>query len=541
MSDPAKKNAQKLAEYGIPRNPDPEIPEDVFPVPSGEYGYEVCARKIFPYAVKDMQEGLLMRGTSVMETSTDPLGDIVLSPVTPERFVCKLEGFGARIARRETISEKGSSRTVWRTTTFPVQSAKILLNSESARIFLPAIRQVVPCPIAIVNGSDIDILKKGYHRHAGGTLITGGNVCEDIPIAEACKEILGLLSDFAFQTPGDRSRAVASFISPALKFGGWINDDFPLDLSEADKSQTGKSWRFKMLSAIYGCRVAAITNEAKGGVGSLDEKVSKAMIEGRQFISLQNIRGRVDSTILEESIRGQGVTTARALRVCVDVDTRPFLWQLSTNGADLTRDLANRSIVTRIRKQPEGYKFRRYPEGDVLEYIKANRPRLLGAVFSIIREWARLGRPRTEEMRHDFRGWVQALDYIVQHIMKLHPLLDSHKAEQERVGNPCLQWLREVARCVYDAGLEGESMSTARFIEPAEEEGIPYPANIPPRGEEASYARAGRALKKAYQSDHDTDGILEVGEFFVIREKVTTYCEEQRRDKEQTKYTVRKR
>jgi len=225
----------------------------------------------------------------------------------------------------------------------------------------------------------------------------------------------------------------------------------------------------------------------------------------------------------------------------MDVDTRWFLWQMSTNGADLTRDLALRSVITRISKQPEGYKFKRYAEGDAVEHIKANRPRWLGAVFAILREWHRRGSPRTDEMRHDFRGWVQSLDYIVTEIMGLAPLLEGHKAEQERVGNPCLQWLREVARCVFEAGQEGVPLLTAQLIEPAEEEGVFFPSSIPERGTEATYKRAGRAIKKAFQSDSDNDGVLEVGEFTIAREKVLTFDEGQRRDIEKTHYVIRRR
>ncbi len=540
MSEQAEKFKDVMRLKGV-FIPDDEIPKDVFPVPAGCFGNERCAAKIFHSVTEKKPGDMLMRGTTVMETSQDPLGDIVLAPVTKERLVCKLESYGHRIARHETIKEKsGQERTVWRTTTFPVQSANLLLVSDAAREFIPPIRRLVPCPIAIIEAGEMAILKSGYHRHSGGTLITGGDV-EKIPLEQARQAIIELLSDFAFQSPGDQSRAVASFITPALKFGDWISDDFPVDLSEANKSQTGKSYRFKMLAAIYGCRVASITNDQRGGVGSLDEKVSKAMIEGRQFISLQNIRGRVDSQILEEAIRGQGVVTARALRVCMDVDTRWFLWQMSTNGADLTRDFANRCIITRISKQVEGYKFKRYAEGDAVDHIKANRPRWLGAVFAILREWHRRGSPRTDEMRHDFRGWVQSLDYIVTEIMGLAPLLEGHKAEQERVGNPCLQWLREVARCVFEAGLEGVPLLTAQLIEPAEEEGISGPTAIREKSGEPTYARAGRAIKKAFQSDSDNDGVLEVGEFTITREKVLTFDEGQRRDIEKTHYVIRRR
>jgi hypothetical protein len=81
-----------------------------------------------------------------------------------------------------------------------------------------------------------------------------------------------LLSDFDFVTASDKSRAVASFIAPALRFGRLIGADFPLDLAEADESQSGKTYRQKVACAIYGEKPYVIARR-ENGVGSLDESI----------------------------------------------------------------------------------------------------------------------------------------------------------------------------------------------------------------------------------------------------------------------------
>ena len=50
----------------------------------------------------------------------------------------------------------------------------------------------------------------------------------------------------------------------------------------------------------------------------------------------------------------------------------------------------------------------------------------MGAIFAVIKAWMDAGSPRTTESRHDFREWVRVLDWIVQNIFKLPPLLDGH-------------------------------------------------------------------------------------------------------------------
>jgi hypothetical protein len=333
--------------------------------------------------------------------------------------------------------------------------------------------------------------------------VTGGEQVPTIDLDEAVELLATALLDFDFPDGGDASRAMASLISPAMKMGGWIDDDFPLDLAEADQSQSGKSFRFKMIHAIYREHPSAIT-QAAGGVGSLDERVSRALITGRPFISFDNFRGRMDSQIMETAIRGLGKVAARALRAEADIDVTPFIWQLSTNGAELTRDLANRAVITRIRKRPDTHEFKTYPEGDVISHIKAYQPKYLGAVHAVIREWVSQGRPMTTERRHDFRKWCQTMDWIVQNIFGLPPLLDGHREEQMRTANPRLQWLRDISRAIINAGYAGESLTAADFGEAAEDHDLPLPGSK--TSNESIDMRVGRLLGRLFK-DHEGDTI----------------------------------
>lgn len=229
----------------------------------------------------------------------------------------------------------------------------------------------------------------------------------------------------------------------------------------------------------------------------MDETLSRSLIAGKPFICFSNFRGRLESALLETAIRGQGRVECRALRVAATVDCSPFNWQLSTNGAELTRDLANRAIVTRIRKNPPSYAWREYPEGDLLAHVKANQGFYLGCVHAVIMEWARHGRPTTNEGRHDFRGWCQAMDWIVRNIFKLPPLLDGHQEQQARVGNPALQWLRGVAIAVVKQGLTGDTMTASALADLSEEEDLALPGRAGCR--DAPNMQIGRAMGKLFK------------------------------------------
>jgi hypothetical protein len=475
------------------------IPCEIFPVPAGEIGHDLASRHIF--SVVGPTNRLFMRGTLVHEVAADDTDAFAMVPVAAKRLVSLIETFGARVMRREA-REDGTLR--WRAATFPSSSADVALSSDGAREFLPRIRQMVSSHVLIPDGATgTAVIGKGYHPHAGGTFVTGGEEVPTVELGEAVELLAACLIDFDFPDGGDASRAMASLISPAMKMGGWIDDDFPLDLAEADQSQSGKSFRFKMIHAIYREHPSAIT-QAAGGVGSLDERVSRALITGRPFISFDNFRGRMDSQIMETAIRGLGKVAARALRAEADIDVTPFLWQLSTNGAELTRDLANRAVITRIRKRADTHQFQTYPEGDIVSHIKAHQPRYLGAVHAVIRDWAAKGRPLTTERRHDFRRWCQSMDWIVQNIFGLPPLLDGHREEQMRTANPRLQWLRDIARAIINAGYTGEALTAADFGEAAEDHDLPLPGSK--SVSESIDMRVGRLLGRLFK-DQEGDTI----------------------------------
>jgi hypothetical protein len=158
--------------------------------------------------------------------------------------------------------------------------------------------------------------------------------------------------------------------------------------------------------------------------------------------------------------------------------------------------------VTKITKRPADARFKTFPEGDLLQHVKANQSRYLGAVFAIVREWIHHGRPRSDESRHDFREWTQSLDWIITEIMSMPPLMDGHREEQLRTANPQLQWLRLIAIEVIKtkAGVELSAMDIVEF---ADDTDIALPARAGTR--EEPHMTVGRIMKKVFRdagSDH---------------------------------------
>ena len=271
-------------------------------------------------------------------------------------------------------------------------------------------------------------------------------------LEQAVEFLTCLLSEFDFMTAGDRSRAIASLLTPALKLSGLIKGPIPVDVAEANASQAGKTYRQKMVAALYNQNLAVVTKRA-GGVGSMEETFSDHLVKGHAFIQFDNVRGKLDSQVLESFLTAGTHFPARVpYHGTVDVDPSKFILFISSNGFEATKDLVNRASIIRINKR-EGHQFRSHEGKDDLQMTFELQQVWYGAVIRIIEEWDEQGRPKTNDTRHDMREWCQTLDWIVQNIFHAAPLMDDHEEAKTRAASPQLTFLRTLAIAVQE-GLE---------------------------------------------------------------------------------------
>jgi hypothetical protein len=108
----------------------------------------------------------------------------------------------------------------------------------------------------------------------------------------------------------------------------------------------------------------------------------------------------------------------------------------------------NRSIITNNQKQPLGYDSEaKLPWGEAfIRRIERKQAIYLGAVHTVLREWIQKGKPRTNEGRHNFSAWVQSVDWIVQNLFLLHPLMDDRAVSQEILSDKTLARLVSPSR-----------------------------------------------------------------------------------------------
>lgn len=429
-----------------------------------------------------------------------------------------------RPAAARSLFEKYARLFAWRTgqkgelvlkpVTCAQDMAEALLLSAEAAKYLPRVQGLINCPVLREAGSELVVAGPGYDE-VTRLLVTGGTLPPLVELSEAVARLASLFYDFEFQSEGDRARALASLISPALQMGGFLKGRVPADVAEADQSQSGKTYRQKIIAAVYNEKVSLVTNR-QGGVGSVDESLNQQLVAGRPFIQFDNFRGRFDSAHLEAFLTADGTFSCRVPhRGEVGVAPESFFIFMSSNGVNTTRDFANRSNIIRITKKPPGYQFQKYEEGDLLSHVRHWHGYYLGCVFAVIRAWHAQGRPRTTETRHDFRDWAQIVDWIGQNVFQTVPVMEGHRQAQERVSNPALVWLRSVVLAVHEAGELDCPLTATDLYGLCDSADITVPGLRPDADEDKGKKVIGTIMAKLFK-EHNP---LEVDGFTVTREE----------------------
>ncbi len=415
-----------------------------------------------------------------------------LEPIRPAAFCSDLESVANLVSVTTTNDGEAITPTIC-----SESNARRILESFALRLGLPEIRVLSRCPVLIERDGEL-VEIAGYDGQSG--ILAGGAPTEVLSLDEAIALLENLIADFRFATDGDRARGLAAFITPAMVFGGLLSGRAPIDLGEADTSQAGKGYRNKLTAAIYCANLGTVTQRS-GGVGSMQETFDAKLVSGVPFISLDNFRGKQDLPWLESFQTEDNYSARVPYGPPMAIDTRRIIVILTSNAAETTCDLANRSSCVRILKQHSDYQFKRYPEGELRDHVVANQSRYLGAVFAVVREWHRLGKPELSIVDHDFRRWARVLGYIVEAILKTGRLLDGHRAAQQRISSPGLTWLREVALAVQRAGQIGEWLRPHQLLDILVDAGVEEASD-----EENEWLLAtrslGRKLGRCFQGDH---------------------------------------
>lgn len=328
-------------------------------LPGGSHQHADTARELAPLM---RRRGWCRRGRAVF--TLEPGG--YLEAVRHHRAVTEFEAV-ATFYRVSLDKKTGVYEDVPDKITSEV--ARIIMESADIFAALPEVRVVHETPVLLFRGGELSPIV-GFDEESG--ILARGEAPPDVSFTDARSMLSDLLCDWRFRDEADHARAIAALLKPALNASGVLGTGrVPMDVVEADKSQAGKGLLCRIIAAVYRARAATVA-QSNGGVGSVRESIAKNLLEGRPFIQLDNWRGALNEPFLEAALTEPQVECRAPHKGGAVVDPSGTCFLMTSNGAELTEDLANRCNVVRIVKQPEGYQFCVWPEGGIEEHVAAN-------------------------------------------------------------------------------------------------------------------------------------------------------------------------
>lgn len=268
-------------------------------------------------------------------------------------------------------------------------------------------------------------------------------------LGEAKEIIVELFDDFSFVDRSDLSRAVGSLLTPALCHAGLLNGDYrPACYIDADGAASGKGTMANILTIPYTDTPAFVTQD-DSSVGSIDDKVGGAIIEGQNLIIIDNLKPtrkmkELSSSFLEGILTADTMTFRAAGQKNTTLQVKALCLYLTTNGMSLSRDLAERALYISIRKQLDDYIFKKYPKGHK-NWLIDNRPKIMSAIYTILKEYVRLGKPSKDPIeRHRFLTTVPILNYIVTEIFGLPEITKGIKMRMSQKSDADIEIARKI-------------------------------------------------------------------------------------------------
>ncbi len=261
---------------------------------------------------------------------------------------------------------------------------------------LPSIRGVARSPLAradgsILSGVGYDPATRLYAASEGA-----GNL--DVPerptgaqVDAARGALLDVLADFPFADEASRAHALGALLS--LLARELIRGPVPLFAIDAPAPGTGKTLLARALALI------ALGREPNALPLPRDEeewrkRVLSLLLSGRDFAVLDNAEGELrspslcaalTSTSWEDRVLGQSATRAVPIRL---------QWWATGNNLRLTGDLTRRVAWCRLDAETARPDQRSgFRHADLISWVRAERPRLLSAAFTLLRAWIASDRP----------------------------------------------------------------------------------------------------------------------------------------------------
>lgn len=364
-------------------------------------------------------EVLYERATALVHVIRSGAGDDVSIRRAPEapRIVVAASAFLRERITAKVVLEKFDKRSG---ETVKAHPPPWLVAAIYARGDWPGLRRlsgVTEVPVLRADGSVLE--EPGYDPVTGLLYHPNGDFL-DVPAAPkradaqaAIEEIKEVVCDFPFAHPRHRSTWLAALLTPLARhvFSG----PAPLFLFDSNVSGSGKSLLTDAIAHVVLGTVMARTSYTQEDE-ELRKRITTIAMEGDPIVLIDNIPngGSLGSPILDAALTSE-LWSDRLLGVNGSFKGRlRTIWYATGNNIQLRGDMQRRVLHSRLESPMERPTERpasafRHPH--LLQWIHAERPRLLRAALTVLRAHALAGRPAATGLAAlgSYEAWSMAV------------------------------------------------------------------------------------------------------------------------------------
>ena len=263
-----------------------------------------------------------------------------------------------------------------------------------------------------VNGV-IELLPSGHDRESLTLTLPQCEYETELSMSAAITTIGELLAEFPFADDG-RSKSVAVAAMISLFGAGLLSTGIPrpVFIYLANAEGAGKTLLAKCaISPTHG--LVKTDGDLKDKAETAKELLA-AVIETRPYILFDNCKRHLDSPYLEAFV-SSAIWSGRILGVSKMFAGENLMTVFVTgNGCTVSPDMRRRSLFVELfmeAERAEDRKFQRVLDETVL---LAMRPRILAALWALVREWDAAGRPKPTRVHTAFPRWAEIIGGIVE-------------------------------------------------------------------------------------------------------------------------------
>jgi len=298
--------------------------------------------------------------------------------------------------------------------TMSLDLARTLLESHQFLEWLPPVDLVHAVSLPVMRASKkIELLPKGYDAESRIFTSEGIIYATNMPLAEAVKILDDLLSEFPFADAGRSKSVQLAYMLTVFAHGLLPKKTVrPCFIIIANAEGAGKTLLGKIGVIVVLGRDTV--QPLSGDEEEIRKRLLASVMAGDPVVFLDNLKGHLSSPSLEAFLTSD-TWQDRVLGKSQSFSGEKLSTTVITgNGLGVSPDMRRRSLFVELFLQDLKAELRTLKRPLEVDDLFKMRPQILAALWAMVREWDKAGRPRPKNTHASFIKWSHVIGGILE-------------------------------------------------------------------------------------------------------------------------------